>query len=228
VNDGIERELKLVAADEGLLERLAAIDRLGEFEVVGRHRELQRNSFFDTASRALARARIGFRRRSIEDQRLATWTLKADAQVARGVTTRSEVELQLDPDMPPALAIGALREVARSRGAAALAEDVADALANGGLPLARPFLELRTDRRVVDLEAPAALVELALDRVRLVGHAYAEVEIEAELKRGDEAALQAIARAIAALGDVRPSEGSKLSRAMAHVAACGCQAVSAP
>jgi inorganic triphosphatase YgiF len=228
VNDGIERELKLVAADEALLDRLAAIDRLGEFEVVGRHRELQRNSFFDTASRALAAARIGFRRRGIEGQRLATWTLKADAQVVGGVTTRSEIELQLDPDLPPALAIGALRDAARSRGAAGLAEAVADALASGGLPLARPFLELRTDRRVVDLQAPAALVELALDRVRLVGHAYAELEIEAELKGGDEAALHTLATAIAALGEVRPSQGSKLSRAMAHVAACGCQAVSAP
>ena len=228
MNDGIERELKLVARDERLLEQLAVIDRLGEFDVVGRHRELQRNSFFDTASRALAHARIGFRRRSIEGQPLAAWTLKADAQVAGGVTTRSEIELQLDPDLPPALAIGALRDAARSRGAAALAEGVADALTSGGLPLARPFLALRTDRRVVDLQASRALVELALDRVRLVGHAYAELEIEAELKRGDEAALHTIARAIATLGDVRPSEGSKLSRAMAHVATCGCQAVSAP
>jgi hypothetical protein len=133
VNDGIERELKLAAADEALLDRLAAIDRLGEFEAAGRHRELQRNSFFDTASRALAGARIGFRRRTIEGQRLATWTLKADARVLGGVTTRSEIELQLDPDMPPALAIGALRDAARSRGAAALAEAVADALAGLGL-----------------------------------------------------------------------------------------------
>ena len=105
-----------------------------------------------------------------------------------------------------------------------MAEHVADALASGGLPLAQPILEMETDRVVVDLEAPERgwSVELALDRVRLVGHAYDEVEIEAELKRGDEAALQAVLSAIAALGDVRPSEGSKLSRAMAHLATCQC------
>ena len=223
-NQGIERELKLVPADTRLLERLAAVERLGELEAVGRHRELQRNSFFDTASRALSSARVGFRRRTVDGRRLATWSLKSDAKLVGGVATRSEIELQLDPSMPPALSIGALREAARSRGAAALAEHVADALASGGLPLARPFLEMETDRAVVDLEAPERgwSVELALDRVRLVGHAYDEVEIEAELKRGDDAALQAVLSAIAALGDVRLSEGSKLSRAMAHLAVCQC------
>jgi inorganic triphosphatase YgiF len=221
---GIERELKLVPADPGLLDRLAAAERAGDFQRVARHRELQRNRFFDTASRALSRARIGFRRRSIDGQRLAIWTLKSDAKLVGGVTTRAEIELQLEPDMPPALAIGVLREAARSRGAAVLAEQVADALAGGELPLAQPFLEMETDRVVVDLEAAERgwRVELALDRVRLVGHAYQEVEIEAELKRGDEAALQAVGSAIAALGDVHPSEGSKLSRAMAHLAACEC------
>ncbi len=224
MSDVIERELKLVPADTRLLDRLAAVDRLDELEAVGRHRELQRNSFFDTASRALSRARIGFRRRTIDGQRLATWTLKSDANLVGGVATRSEIELQLDPSMPPGLAVGALREAARSRGAAALAEAVDDALASGGLPLARPFLEMETQRAVVDLEAPARgwSVELALDRVRLIGHAYDEVEIEAELKRGDDAALEAVRAAIAALGDVRPSDGSKLSRAMAHLETCHC------
>jgi inorganic triphosphatase YgiF len=224
VNEGIERELKLVPADPRLLDRLAETERLGELVRVGRRHEEQRNSFFDTASRALSRARIGFRRRTIEARRLATWTLKSDAKLVGGVATRAEVEVQLEPGMPPALAIGALREAARSRGAAVLAEQVADALAGGGLPLAQPFLEMETDRVVVDFESAERgwAIELALDRVRLVGHAYSEVEIEAELKRGDEAALQTAATAIAALGSVHPSQGSKLSRAMAHLAACEC------
>jgi inorganic triphosphatase YgiF len=229
VNDPLERELKLVPADSSLLDELARAERLGELVRVGQRRERQRNSFFDTASRALSRARVGFRRRGIEGERLATWTLKSDAKLVGGVATRAEVELQLEPGMPPALAIGALQEAARSRGAAVLAEQVADALAAGGLPLAQPFLEMETDRVVVDFAAAERgwAVELALDHVRLVGHAYAEVEIEAELKRGDEAALQAAGSAIAALGSVHPSHGSKLSRAMAHLAACRCQACSA-
>jgi inorganic triphosphatase YgiF len=212
-----ERELKLVPTSEALLDQLAAIDGLGPFQVSGRRREVQRNAFFDTRSRSLQDARVGFRRRIVEGQPLAAWTIKGDARHLGAVATRSEIELSLDADTPPALALNALRDAARSRGAGALAEAVSDALASGGLPLAAPMLETRTDRRIVDLEVPARhwRVELALDRMELVGHSYREVEIEAELKGGDEQALDAVHDAIRAFGEVRPSEGSKLSRALA-------------
>ena len=227
MNPNEERELKLVPPDASLLDRLAAVDRLGELEVRSRRHELQRNSFFDNPSRTFQRERIGFRRRVIAGQRLATWTLKTGSaeSVADGIATRFEVELQLDADMPPALSVGVLRDAARSRGAAALAEGVADALRRGGLPLARPVLELSTDRRILDLEAASRgwVVELALDRVTMVGHAYAELEIEAELMRGSVDALSAGHESIAGLGRIRASEGSKLSRALAHLAACRCQ-----
>ena len=223
-NDNKERELKLVPADEALLDRLEAVERLGELEVRGRRRELQRNSFFDTRSRALGRARVGFRRRTIAGERMATWTLKADSKLEGGVATRLEIELQLDAELAPALVIGVLRDAARSRGASALAEAVSDALRSDGLPLARPYVETETDRRILDLEAPARgwKVELALDRMRLLGHNYADVEIEAELKHGDLDALDAARQAVASLGEVRPSEASKLSRALAHLASCNC------
>ena len=157
---------------------------------------------------------------------MAIWSLKSDARVLRGVTTRSEIELQLDADMAPMLALSTLRQVASQRGAAALTEQLGDALASGGPPLARPFLELETDRTILDLESRANKVELALDRVRLLGHKYEEVEIEAELKRGDEAALDSVRSAIEAVGRVRESNGSKLSRAMAHLQVCDCAAKS--
>lgn len=223
-----ERELKLVPVDPFLLDRLAGLDALGELEARGRRHELQRNAFFDNASRGFRRERVGFRRRVIEGQRLAAWTLKADAAgpTGRAIATRFELELQLDADMPPALAVGLLRDAARSRGASALAEGVVDALRRGGLPLAQPMLELSTDRRILDLEAPARgwSVELALDRVTMLEHAYAELEIEAELKRGSLEALSAAHEGIAALGEVRPSHGSKLSRALAHLERCDCAA----
>jgi len=155
---------------------------------------------------------------------MATWTIKGDARHIGGVATRSEIELSLDVDMAPAVALGALRDAARSSGAAALAAAVDDALSDGAL-VSKSFLETRTDRSIVDLEAEdhGWQVELALDRMHVVEHQYAEVEIEAELKRGDDAALDAAREAIAALGPVRESEGSKLSRAAAHVAHCDCQ-----
>ena len=229
MNDpNLERELKLRPDEPALLDRLAAVERLGEFRVAGRRREVQRNSFFDSSSRALSQARVSFRRRTIQGEPMATWTLKGGGNHARGVSTRTEIELRLDSDMAPVLAIDALRQAARQRGAAALAEQLGDALAVGGLPLARPYLETETDRTILDLEAADRgwSVELALDRVRLVGHGYAELEIEAELKRGDDAALEAAREAIAALGPTHESEGSKLSRALAHVGACsGCAAI---
>ncbi len=226
MSDDVERELKLVPDDPGLLDRLAAQNQFGELVVGGRRHEVQRNSFFDTAARSLGAKRVGFRRRTVEGQPMAIWSLKSDAAVLRGVTTRREIELQLDPDMAPMLALGTLRQVARQRGAPALAEEIGDALSGGGPPLAKPFLELRTDRTILDLESQAKnwSVELALDRVQLVGHKHTEVEIEAELKRGDEAALDFVRNAIEALGRVRESDGSKLSRAVAHLEACDCAA----
>jgi inorganic triphosphatase YgiF len=212
--------------DPALLDRLAASERLGELQVKGRRREQQHNSFFDTASRGLRRGHVGFRRRVVAGKRLATWSLKGDGiePAARGVATRSEVEVQLETDMAPALALGVLRQVAREKGALALAEQVGDALADGLLPRQTPYLETQTDRHILDLEAPEHgwQVELALDRVQLLGHRYSELEIEAELKRGDEAALDAARTAIEAVGEVRESEGSKLSRAIAHLEHCDC------
>jgi inorganic triphosphatase YgiF len=85
-------------------------------------------------------------------------------------------------------------------------------------------LETHTERRILDLEAADRgwAAELALDRVRLVGHGYAEVEVEVELKRGSEEALDAARVAISAMGEVAESSGSKLSRALAHVRDCHC------
>ena len=222
--DNDERELKLVPDDPALLDQLADLSQLSAFVVTGRRRERQRNSFFDSASRALAHARVGFRRRIVAGERLATWSLKVDGQAVRGVQTRTEIELQLAPEMPPALAIGALRQAAHGRGAQPLAEGVTDALATGGLPIATPFLETETDRRIIDLAQADRgwSVELALDRVELVGHTYSEVEIEAELKRGDDATLDDIRTAIESVGGVHESSGSKLSRALDHLAECNC------
>jgi inorganic triphosphatase YgiF len=221
--DNVERELKLVPEHAELLDELARVERLGQFEAHDRRRELQHNSFFDSAAHGLEHAHIGFRRRVVEGKPMATWSIKGDAQHLGGVATRSEIELVLDAETSPGMALGALRDAARTRGAAPLAEAVTEALATG-LPRATPFLETRTDRRIVDLVAPGTdwQVELALDQMEVVGHQYAEVEIEAELKHGDPAALDAAREAIAALGEVRESEGSKLSRAAAHVAHCDC------
>jgi inorganic triphosphatase YgiF len=221
-----ERELKLVPADAALLEALWQRTTLGPFTLSNKRTEHQRNSFFDSRDRGLSQARLGFRRRTIDGQPMATWTLKAEGDVFRGISTRPEIELRLGADMPPALALGALRQAAQHRGAGALAEQLADALAVGGLPLVTPVLESETVRFLADLVASDDdwRAELALDNVRLLHHArHTEVEIEVELDRGPDDALDAARAAIEAVGSVRESQGTKLSRALEHVAGCaGC------
>ncbi len=208
-----EIELKLVPRDEALLDRLAAAERLGQFEVTARRREQQRNSFFDTRSQGFRRARVGFRRRVMPAQRMATWTLKAEGDLFRGVATRAEVEVAMDADTPPVLVLQALS----ARAEPALREQVADATADGQLPLAQPYLQMVTDRWVLDLRSADATLELALDRVSIPRTEYAELEIEVELKRGEQQALDQAREAIEALGDVRESSGSKLTRALDYI-----------
>ena len=221
----IERELKLRPDDPGLLDELWRQDHLGAFRVVGRRQEQQNNSFFDSRTRALGKARLALRRRRVAGQALATWTVKSEGELLRGIATRPEFELQLRDDTPPMLALGALMQTARQRGAAPLADEVADAMRGSPPPLAEPFLELVTQRRILDLEdAQGVELELALDTVQLEHHPqHLEHEIEVELRRGDEAALEVARAAIAELGSVHDGQGSKLSRALDHVRTCpGC------
>jgi inorganic triphosphatase YgiF len=216
----MERELKLTPLDAALLERLANVTRLGPFEVAGRRREKQVNSFYDTRTDALRRARIGFRRRVIDRRPNATWTIKGPSTNARGIASRAEIELELSRLMAPALALEALRQAARERGATVLADQVDDALSDGSLPLPKAYLDMETDRWVLELAdaAAGARAELALDTVSIIGAPhYEDIEIEVELFLGEESALDEARAAIEALGAVRESDGSKLSRALDYI-----------
>ncbi len=216
----MEEELKLAPLEPALLQRLAEVSRLGSFQVVGRRRERQRNSFFDTRESALRRARIGFRRRVVDRKPMATWTVKAEGTPVRGILSRPELEVQLSRDAAPLLVLSMLRQLARERGSPVLAAALADALSSGSQPLARPYLELETDRWMIELAAPAQgwQAELALDRVGMVGDArYEDREIEVELRKGDLSALEAARAAIEELGGVREAAGSKLTRALDYI-----------
>lgn len=220
----LEQELKLAPLDAGLLDRLAEVETLGPFVVAGRRLERQRNAFFDTREGALGTARLTLRRRQIEGQRLATWTLKGQGRTVNGIAARPEVEVYLDPDTPPLVALALLRQAARERGSDGLAELAGRALEGASPLLATPRLEMHTQRRILDLEAADQgwRVELALDRVGIDGWPeYADVEIEAELKAGDTRALEAARDALAALGPVRPSDGTKQGRARRYLRQVG-------
>ena len=134
--------------DAALLDRLAAV---GHGSASFRRR-VATVSCSATASsirrsRALTRAQDGL---SASDDRRAV-AGDVDAQGRRHARPRASrrgprSSCSWIQTWPPALA---LRRSARRRGSAAprsLAEELADALADGGLPLAEPFLETETDR----------------------------------------------------------------------------------
>ena len=214
--DIMERELKLRPASDEVLDRLEAVDQLGPLQAIHRRREPQRNAYFDTPDRALARAHVSLRRRTIDGQADAIWTVKGPSQRANGVSSRPEIEVTLEAATPLPLAVELLSRAAAERGAPLIAEALRHA---PELP-DRPMLELVTDRRLADLVQPghAGHAELALDRVALVDHdEYADREIEVELKQGEEQLLSTARTAIEALGEVYESDGSKLSRALAYL-----------
>lgn len=213
-----ERELKLRVDDPEVLDRLAGVNTLGPFRVVDRGDERQRSAYFDTPEGALRRARLALRRRTIVGQALAVYTVKGAGTTLRGVAIRPEVEVWLDPDTPPMVALSLLRQAARERGSAALAEALADALVGASPPLATPLVELVAHRRLLHLEDRERgwRVELALDSVHKLGDpTYHDLEVEAELQDGNDDALEAIREALGAYGLRQFSEGNKLTRALA-------------
>jgi inorganic triphosphatase YgiF len=214
----IERELKLIPTDPALLDQLLKLDHLGSFTVKPRAHQWQTNTFFDTAGRALDAARIGFRRRTVRDRPSATWCVKLEGSTADGVMSRPEIEVTLDADTAPLLAMSVLRQAAAERGAPLIAEQLSDALANRAPVLAKPHLEFETERDVLDLtDADRGWqTELALDRMRFLPCGHQDFEIEVELRKGDESALEAAREAITALGEVTPATVSKLGRALGH------------
>jgi len=150
----------------------------------------------------------------------AAWTIKGPGTNKAGVASRPEIEVELSRLMAPAQALDILRQAARERGAPVLAEQVADALADGSQPQSRPYLEMETERWALELANDEAgwQAELALDTVGIIGRPrYEDFEIEVELYLGDDEALTAAREAIEAIGEVRESNGSKLSRAIDYI-----------
>ena len=205
----VETELKLSVERPRRIARLLRElegERLGAFRP---DRPTQRavivDRYLDTSidgGRLRQRAmRARLRRRG----RAVTLTVKrAGAPRDDGISARTELEgpatASLDPHRWPA-----------SAAKTALLEAIGD----------RPLVEigrLRQDRLVRIVRRGDAEIELSLDRVdalaggRVVGRRY---ELEAELKRGDEAALAELGAELARIPGLGPAAGSKLEFAVA-------------
>lgn len=183
----IELKLELSAKVADALEASGILP--GEPKIVPQH-----SIYFDTPKRRLQKAGVGLRIRRSGRKRIQT--VKAGGARA-GLQARQEWERPVSSDRP------VIDE----------ASPVAEVLGGDGADL-EPLFEIRSVRRLWMIAEGDSLIELALDRGEAVcGKRTAPIcEIELELKRGDPAALFAVARRIDAISPVKLCVQTKAER----------------
>jgi CHAD domain-containing protein/adenylate cyclase class IV len=209
VRQGIEVELKYRVRDQEAAARLGALRTLGSLRVAGRPRQVQiEDRYLDTADGALARA--GYAARLRRGPRMTILSVKASSEAASALHRREELEgpadLSLDPHAWPSSAARSL--VLEHAGDAPLLETIT----------------IRQLRHARTFAGDALEVELSVDDVEVVaGGRMIDrfLELEVELKSGDERGLAGIAAVLAADDALEPVTTSKLERALAALARGG-------
>lgn len=202
-----EVELKYRVTDLGAAERLMAADRIGPFTAGSRARTIQlEDRYVDTGDGAISRAGFAVRLRQQAGETIVSVKSLASSSGVGGSVRRDELEGPADRvapalDWPP------------SDARALVVEHAGDA----------PLIELvtiRQLRRQRQLKASGTRIELSLDEVDVVRRGRVVerfVELEAELRKGDETALGSLAVELAMQRGLRRVETSKLEAAMAAV-----------
>ena len=206
---GIEVELKYRVRDAEAAARLGALRTLGGLRVAGRPRQVQvEDRYLDTADGALARA--GYAARLRRGPRMTILSVKASNDAASALHRREELEgpadLSLDPHAWPSSAARSL--VLEHAGDSPLIE----------------IVTIRQLRRARAFTGDALEVELSVDDVEVVaGGRMIDrfLELEVELKAGDEAGLVDLAVILGADAALEPVTTSKLERARAALARGG-------
>lgn len=205
----VEVELKYVVADRAALEGALATPSIGGF-VVGPASEPQptEDRYLDSPGGDLALAGFAARLRRTPTGVLLTLksTDTVDGPTQRRTELEAPAEWSADPgDWPPSPAATAIVETC---GVGTLVE----------------IASLRQTRLRRDLVSDAATVELTIDDVDVLADGRVVdsfVECEAELRRGDEAALDALRSALEDIPGLTAASGSKLERALAARTAAG-------
>jgi len=206
---GIEVELKYRLRDAEAAARLGALRTLGGLRVAGRPRQVQvEDRYLDTADGALSRA--GYAVRLRRGPRTTILSVKASNEAASALHRREELEgpadLSLDPHAWPSSAARSL--VLEHAGDSPLIE----------------IVTIRQLRRARAFTGDALEVELSVDDVEVVaGGRMIDrfLELEVELKAGDEAGLVDLAVILGADAALEPVTTSKLERALAALARGG-------
>ncbi len=203
---GTEVELKYRILDEAAAARLGALRTLGGLRVVGRPRQVQvEDRYLDTADGALSRA--GYAARLRRGPRMTILSVKALTAEGTALHRREELEgpadVSLDPHAWPSSAARSL--VMEHAGDSPLVE----------------IVTIRQLRRARNLSDGTLEVELSVDDVEVVARGRVIdrfLELEVELKAGDEAGLDDLAAILRADPALEPDATSKLERAMAALA----------
>ncbi len=203
----VEIELKYRVLDLAAAERLMAADRLGPFSAGSRARTIQlEDRYVDTSDGALTRAGFAVRLRQKGPETLVSVKSLARSEGPGGAVRRDELE-------GPAHRVAPAVEWPASDARSLVLEHAGDA------PLVE-LVTIRQLRRQRQLKSTGARVELSLDEVDVVTRGRVVerfIELEAELVRGDETALVALADRLATEPGLRRADSSKLEAAMAAI-----------
>jgi triphosphatase len=203
-----EVELKYRVGELATAERLLAADRVGPFAVTGgRARSTQlEDRYVDTADGALGRAGFAVRLRQSGGETIVSVKSLARTDGPGGSVRREELE-------GPADRVAAAVDWPASDARALVLEHAGDA------PLVE-VVTVRQLRRKRQLKSGQTRVELSLDEVDVVSRGRIVdrfVELEAELKKGDEDELEALGAALDAEPMLQRALTSKLEAALAAV-----------
>jgi CHAD domain-containing protein len=204
----MEVELKYRVGELATAERLLAADRIGPFAVAGgRARSTQlEDRYVDTADGALGRAGFAVRLRQSGGETIVSVKSLARTDGPGGSVRREELE-------GPADRVAAAVDWPASDARALVLEHAGDA------PLVE-VVTVRQLRRKRQLKSGQSRVELSLDEVDVVSRGrivHRFVELEAELKKGDEDELEALGAALDAEPTLQRAVTSKLEAALAAV-----------
>ncbi len=202
----VEVELKYLVTDAATAAWLLSAPSFGPFVAgpAAPPASLE-DRYLDSADGALRRA--GYAGRLRRSAAVTLVTLKSTATAAGPLQRREELEAEASPSLDP-----------REWPASTPRTVVLDECGDGTLVELVTIRQARTKR---ELTAPGARVELSLDEVEVLTDGRVVdrfTELEAELRHGDEALLDALAAALAERPGLAAASGSKLERARAAVA----------
>ncbi len=202
----IETELKFEVRDPKAIRKLLGGDDLDGLPATGPLATIEvEDRYVDTEGRALEAAGRVARLRTSGDATLVT--VKSLAVATDGpVHRREEIEGPASLELPPA-------EWPASDARSIVLELAGDA------PLAE-LVTIHQRRQVRPFGDDGVSIEVSLDRVSVLRHGRAIsrfVELEAELRSGDEARLAALGTHLATVAPLAPARQSKLQRALAAI-----------